>query len=150
MRTIFAPMAVKRYTLTEDFALAELEVFALITPLKPLQLAWNLNKFHGFRFERIEDLKIGAESNPSFHPVFLQKEAESMLDFRLIRNRGTHHYLMNRHKQADYFFCTRFEEICMKPDYYSDLRQLKLFQFVFKVPESDLNEEVKWHLMKDY
>lgn len=150
MPFIFAPMAVRRYTLTEDFELAELEVYAMITSLRPLQLAWNLNKYHGFKFERSEDLLAGTDKNPSYHLVFLQKESELMLDFRLIRNRGTNAYLMNRHKQADYFFCTRFEESCLKPDMFIVLRQLNLIQFVFKIPEMDLNEEIKWQLMKDY
>lgn len=143
-------MAMRKYTLSEEFDLAELEIFALVCPLRPLQLAWNLNKFHSFKFVRAEDLNSGSEKNPSFHPVFLQKEPELMLDYRIIRNRGTQSFLMNTHKQADFLFCLRFEESCLKPEIYVDLRQLKIFQFVFQIPHRDVKEELKWQLMKDY
>jgi hypothetical protein len=125
-----------------------MQVYGLRSPLRAVQLAWQVNRHSVFSFKREEDLHWLKGKHSSYHPVFKYDQNEVQIDYRMIRNRGGQGILFDSAFKADYLLCVRYEDLEPDDSFLAQLKELKALEFVYPIKREQLGEELYNTLIK--
>lgn len=125
-----------------------MHVYGLRSPLRAVQLAWQVNKLSIFSFKRAQDLRWMKGKEISHHPVFVFELRDMQIDYRMIRNRGLQGNLFDSSLKADYLLCIRYEDLEPDETFLAGLKELKALEFVYPIKRQQLGEELYQTLMQ--
>lgn len=96
-------MAKKKLVLDFDF---DFIVFAISCHAKDYRLCWNLNKVLGIELSKKDDYQLDLKQSKknSTHSFYSYNDETNRLKYSLVSNRSDIGFLIEEHKETDYFF----------------------------------------------
>jgi hypothetical protein len=93
-----------KYQLETDYDY-DFQLVAICCHAKDYRISWYLNKNLGIALQKLqENIEIEIKENYSTHTIYKFYNEETQAVYKLITNRGSNGFLIQEHKNVDYFF----------------------------------------------
>jgi hypothetical protein len=106
-----------KYQLDVDYDY-DFQIVAICCHSKDYRISWYLNKNLELALEKsLENIEIQLKGNFSIHTVYKYHNANTQANYKLITNRGSNGFLVQEHKNVDYF-------LIIENNYTEELKQI--------------------------